>query len=173
MADVVQVISEWAAANEAKLAKIYKQKGGWEGWAQVELTSKLAQQFPGAALREVAVYVDLGPRPRTADILLGPPFDIIELKCESLNQDIPPSKPEPDLTAFARQLELDIIKIRDNHLKTNYTPSWIWVIGITIKDEISDATATYNFPVAVGRVRTGEHLNVWWYREQRRAPPPV
>ncbi|KAF5721152.1 hypothetical protein FGLOB1_360 [Fusarium globosum] len=98
---LIQKIADWAAAKP--LQRIYTQKGGWEGYAQVELAMYLQDQLGGDPTREVQVYKD----GELADILYTPlnePGYFIELKCQSLLQD------SDNLDSFANRILSDMIK---------------------------------------------------------------
>ncbi|KAF5575907.1 hypothetical protein FPCIR_12911 [Fusarium pseudocircinatum] len=102
----IQRIADWAAAKP--LSRIYSQKGGWEGYAQVELAMYLPDNLGGSSTREEQVYAD-GER---ADINYTPtdaPEFFIELKCQSLLQD------SGNLDSFADRILSDMIKCDRGH----------------------------------------------------------
>jgi hypothetical protein len=66
--DVKALICEWAKDHYDAINQHYIQKGGWEGWAQVDLASRFVKAFPKTAiLREEMVYEDSQMK---ADLLL-------------------------------------------------------------------------------------------------------
>lgn len=78
-------VQSWVLNNKEKIVQIYLQKGGWEGWAQVELASHLAS-LPGHPNIERESHVFENDR-QAVDIKItcndGTVF-LVELKCESL-----------------------------------------------------------------------------------------
>ena len=74
---VDQIIIGWAQANLGKILLAYQMKGGWEGWAQVELAIALpANGVP--VLREQTIY---GNAPaRRVDLVINGALGV-ELKC--------------------------------------------------------------------------------------------
>ncbi|KAH6909326.1 hypothetical protein BKA70DRAFT_232831 [Coprinopsis sp. MPI-PUGE-AT-0042] len=81
-------IANWA--RDKRIVDIYKQKGGWEGWLQVELALLFAG-MGGKVTREERIY-DTGLGRLRMDLLFKPNPDDqlqygIELKCQSSGQD--------------------------------------------------------------------------------------
>ncbi|KAF7137086.1 hypothetical protein CNMCM5793_006974 [Aspergillus hiratsukae] len=125
------------------------QKGGWEGWAQVELANVFQTAYPQhAVLREQSVYVD----GRKADITLtmeGEIYQVIELKCEAMWED-----------AYG-----------DDKSQLLWLATWqSWVIGFSVVNQVTQAGIKYPW-LAVWDVsytqltkpdRDGFALYVWW-----------
>jgi len=64
---------------------------------------------------------------------------IIELKCESLYQDIAGGK-----TDLARRMFQDMQKVTEAVVKLAYKPAEIWVMGFTCNPEVTEATLNLN-----------------------------
>ncbi|KAJ3282211.1 hypothetical protein HK104_011040 [Borealophlyctis nickersoniae] len=119
-----------------------RKKGGWEGWAQVELANRFTKKFPHThTFREERVYADPNIK-RKADLFLqnGNEKQIIELKCESLFKD-----DTGGYRAFYDNLLQDMIKIKDSKLQSKYRPARIWAIGITCNEASSRKGVKYQF----------------------------
>ncbi|KAI9671374.1 MAG: hypothetical protein M1831_004283 [Alyxoria varia] len=121
--DFINHIVDWAA--DKPLLQIYSQKGGWEGWAQVELAMAFPQWLGGSADREVDVYTNGA----LADILttaVDNKMMIFELKCQSFYQD----QVTPD--ALANGFILDLNKVNYTPRKQDYQNAARIVIGIGV-----------------------------------------
>ncbi|KAK3369918.1 hypothetical protein B0H63DRAFT_514157 [Podospora didyma] len=85
---LIDEIVKWAGNNAPILAEIYSQKGGWEGWAQVELARAIPGWLGGSCSRE---YREVYTNHDRADIFHENPLtnrrNVIELKCQSAFQD--------------------------------------------------------------------------------------
>lgn len=149
---IAGIISEWALKNIARIVRAYTQKGGWEGWAQVEIATALyddrdapyadAKDALMAAKttvsREVAIYPPTltkkgGVSQKRADIVVefGAPsrreFIIIELKCEGFyNKD-----------AFVQAVKEDVVKV-DGDIENSFKPARMWALGFSTSQEVYD-----------------------------------
>ena len=103
---LIDAIANWAGNNATIFAQIYSQKGGWEGWAQVELARAIPGWLGGSCLRE---YVQVYTNHDRADIFHENPLtnrrNVIELKCQSAFQD------ETNIAGFATAYSIDAGKI--------------------------------------------------------------
>lgn len=135
--NILAIISGWAIPMYPSLRQIYLQKGGWEGWMQVNIALALTQGFPNTkTYREQSVWDGSNER---VDLLLlsaGEPTQIVELKCESFYQDNGPGT----FKTFVRAMKKDIAKIVVNGEALNplYKPAIFYVIGLTMVDEVTD-----------------------------------
>lgn len=146
------IINEWAHQNIARIIRAYTQKGGWEGWAQVEIATALYndRNAPYAdardailattttVLREVAVYPPTrtakgGISQKRADIVVefGAPsrreFIVIELKCEGFyNKE-----------AFVQAVKEDIDKVNGD-IEHSFKPARVWALGFSTSQEVYD-----------------------------------
>jgi hypothetical protein len=136
--NIVQLIATWANSRAAIIQRAYDQKGGWEGWAQVEIALSLQDElskkpdFLDVLTREFPFYANDSLRADIAILYLpdGMPIDIIELKCESAFQT----------KQFAAELYDDFVKVTTeniSHLK-NCHPSRQFLIGIACTHEARD-----------------------------------
>jgi hypothetical protein len=142
--EVDTIIKQWASDNTAKIVKHYAQKGGWEGWAQVEIAGVLTEHFrdlpqgttKSVVNREVDVYPEVktakGTSQKRADVVVTMKNNagklvqavIIELKCEGFhNKD-----------AFVKNVEADVAKVR-GIIKDEYKPALMWVMGFSASEE--------------------------------------
>jgi hypothetical protein len=144
-ADVVPIIHQWATSKADEIIARDEQKGGWEGWAQVEIAETLDRyRFQDRQLwnrkhsdrvhREQPVYqkkpTDKGAK--MADFVIGRNsrrvFEqrlgttIMELKCEGLhNKD-----------KFKKVVEQDIKKVTLCSLKPEYVPARVLILAISV-----------------------------------------
>lgn len=133
--DVVSIIGAWSAYHYYKIREIYWQKGGWEGWAQVELALAFTQLYPKTnTLREQTVYVGSNKRADLTLMLANELTQVIELKVESLWQD----QSAGGVTNFVTALKADIKKIDINNLDPQYRPALVYAIGLTCRDEVNE-----------------------------------
>ncbi len=149
---VDDVIKRWASENIGRIIKAYTQKGGWEGWAQVEIATALSDyrraSFARAGdalraaltrtLREEPVYPSTltakgGTSQKRADIVVevgGPEsreFVIIELKCEGANNS----------AAFVAATNDDIAKVQ-GEIREEYKPARVWALAFSASEEIAE-----------------------------------
>ena len=166
-----ETIRNWAQDNVDKISRAYALKGGWEGWAQVEiallLEDHLAHLGRGlniesmTASREVAVYQN--PR-QFADLVIGVHHGraqdhiIVELKCES----------QFNATNFITGIMNDLAKIEDG-IKPEYQPAMRFVYGIGKTPEgVSQGVQAGLFrpETLVSRI-TGQHISFWGHEAER------
>jgi hypothetical protein len=148
---VDNIIKEWAFNNLTRIVRAFTQKGGWEGWAQVEIATAIydhirAMPYANAkdallvgtstVLREVPVYpstktVKGYTSQKAADLLIefGPPssreFIIIELKCEGFyNKD-----------AFVAAVAEDVSKLNGD-IQHHFKPARTWALGFSTSQAI-------------------------------------
>lgn len=134
--DVLTELREWTMSNfipTNKILQIYSQKGGWEGWAQVELALHFTALGDWNCERERQVYAGNAKR---ADLLLtsqGGQLDttIVELKTEALWRD----DTGPD--NFVQSMRQDLVKIRDNQIKPELLPARLIVFGCTFVEDVN------------------------------------
>jgi len=160
MIDMIDMIGTWAELRKEDIHKIYEQKGGWEGWMQVELALYLASNYPHINVRREENVYSNNPKLR-ADILfkkrMG--WEIVELKCESLFQDL------EGFTRFASTFKNDLIKVHDAQLKPEYRTisARIWCVGITCDPRVSDATRGFHWePYNVQEKELSSNLHIWF-----------
>ena len=88
LAQVGTVLIDLIKAKDKQIANAFLQKGGWEGWLQVELSNALNAEFPGQITVQREVVGPFNGQQRV-DILatsaVGHPI-AIELKAESIFQ---------------------------------------------------------------------------------------
>ncbi|MHC4739889.1 MAG: hypothetical protein ACYS9Y_13365 [Planctomycetota bacterium] len=119
-------LEEWIAVNESKIASMWPQKGGWEGWAQAEIkTFIVGKDSTYDILREQHVYTS---HRESVDFLLNDSFPVsqkavIEFKCQSFE----------NYKNFKKGLENDINKLT-NELKPSYKGAVLFSIGIYFTD---------------------------------------
>jgi hypothetical protein len=135
--NVLDEIRQWTKDNFTpanKIQQIYLQKGGWEGWAQVELALHFTAIGGWNCQREILVYHGSQKR---ADLLLtaedGPPnTTIIELKTEALWRD------DDGADKFVKSMKEDLYKIEHNNIDPKYLPARLVVFGCTFVPAVSE-----------------------------------
>ena len=124
---ILTTICKWGASKKAAIDQAYWFAGGWEGWAQVELTLAMVQdhgyQYNNSQKndteREAHVFASDGQR---ADIALANKGQnyIIELKCESIGQ----------MKDLKKMVQKDVTKI-EGGLHADYKPATVWAVGLS------------------------------------------
>jgi hypothetical protein len=133
--DIIDEVEDWLGRNKNKVAAAYLTKGGWEGWAQVELALFLHDKF---GTNTINIFREDG-RPYTqANPASGERSDMyiqsndgtalgVELKCESLFQQ------QTANTRIARRLYADMVKVAGIISPPQHTT--MYAIGISVTQE--------------------------------------
>ena len=125
--DILRQISTWVWNQEVlqKILTTYHQKGGWEGWAQVEIAYFITKNNKVTIDREVEIYT--ATRKRVDFIITDPGKvkQIIELKCE--RQSLWGTK-------FKDAYVEDIRKFRGSVFE-QYKNTLLYAVAITCTDE--------------------------------------
>jgi hypothetical protein len=125
--DVLAMIDAWAEYRYSEISKIYLQKGGWEGWAQVELALAFSLRYEKInVFREETVYSGSNRRADLTLMLAGHQTQVVELKVESLWQD-----QSLGVSGFVNAVKEDISKITINSLKPAFRPALVYAVGIS------------------------------------------
>lgn len=139
--------------------EIFSQKGGWQGWAQVELAFAVSNWLGGSAYREVNVYDDS----ERADIVRTNTLDdtttIIELQCQSFYQD------QADTNAFSLAIINDLVKANRSGRNSEYQGKPIYVIGIGVFGAGLD-----NAIEAFSKSSFDYYDQIFWTQATKRAP---
>jgi hypothetical protein len=135
--DLLTWVQNWYTQQRFKILQIYQQKGGWEGWAQVELANGLSTLADCTCQREIMVYANNQKR---ADLLLTSkistdPRQVMELKCESLFQDAQGNG------AYVDKVIEDLDKITDHPVKQELRPARVIALGATFVDKVTEYAA--------------------------------
>jgi len=135
--NVVGTLAMFAESRAGTIYEHYAERGGWEGWLQLEFLAMLRFRWADTGVeRERHVYANNGEK---ADLLMHPSatfayYTVIELKCESVLQDLTERHTGIDevdsMTNFKRRLKSDIDKVQRG-LNGGFKPAHCWVIGIT------------------------------------------
>jgi hypothetical protein len=124
--DIYNIIDTWAAAMCPRILQAQVFKGGWEGWAQIELALGIQAKYTEIKVtREQPIY--LGTRKRV-DILLradGEDTHAIELKTLSVY-----AQEQYGNGTFAQGFIDDIDKINDNIVKPGLGNVHLYAIGL-------------------------------------------
>ncbi|KAL8780875.1 MAG: hypothetical protein Q9213_006265 [Squamulea squamosa] len=130
LTDIIDRIWFWINKSDSdivpkKIHIAYTQKGGWEGWAQVEIAYLVQDHYPNVTIdREVNVYT--GTRKENDFVIRDKknvtPIQIVELKCERGTQEA---------TEFRDSFKDDIKKIINNPIGTEYKPAKAYAVGIS------------------------------------------
>jgi len=154
------------AALDAKASEIeaaYALKGGWEGWAQVELAIYLKGKCKGCTIeREMAVYAhnskllaDLVITPAAGQAMDLDNTAIIELKCRNVrHQD------------FVQKVETDLAKI-DNELVAPYDKVHGVIKVVAIGTGNADENAAFDKKHTMQQVKLdakvdGKNMILWY-----------
>jgi hypothetical protein len=160
--DIWTCLANWGTAAWAKIQAAFLQKGGWEGWAQVEIAIALQEKFKNAnIIRENPVYNDAALRCDISLQLKGYDVQVVEIKCESIFQD------GSRRNAFCKAYGADIQKVLQHSVQQPYEPAQMWVIGFTCSNEAMNDMLAYPFPVKIyyrhlGQSKLG-NLYMWGY----------
>ncbi|KAJ3980763.1 hypothetical protein F5890DRAFT_1539769 [Lentinula detonsa] len=160
---VLERIVEWAEANGEKIQDAYNQKGGWEGWTQVELAFYLKRAFESerygvvTVTREDNVYQGNNQR---SDLLITTRkgaehfTNMLELKCESI----------ANTNNFKTQAKADCTKVNQGVINQNYLPCKAWVVALSVTKDLGDVQvgslklAAYSKRIQAGTLQ----LTLWW-----------
>ena len=145
-------IYAWAQEKHRDIKAAFNMKGGWEGWLQVELGLWLEQkgfevereQHVFKNTRQAADMIVTSPNSQGKD----PVRTIVELKCESLFQDLVMNQSEPDESkqnfqkdpGFATRIKKDLEKFRDmgSNIRDEYRGVFYCCIGFSLTFEARD-----------------------------------
>ncbi|KAF7508645.1 hypothetical protein GJ744_009037 [Endocarpon pusillum] len=149
--DTAQDIYYWAKSKRNEIELAFNMKGGWEAWLQVELALWLGTK-PNVAsvMREQHVYTDGS---QAVDLIVTNTNDVrnmIELKCESINQDcniingqVVSKKSyrgvnyvSPKIPSIAKRLEVECN--RKDKVAPSNQPYQYTVIGMSLTQEAHD-----------------------------------
>ena len=125
--EFLEYVEEWMIANEAAIAKMWPQAGGWEAWAQAEITAFLLKKNSAYdILREQHVFQKAK---KACDFLLNGHSAvkdkvIVELKCQSFG----------NYKNFTKGLVDDTKKLIKD-VKKEYSRSSLLVVGIYFTKE--------------------------------------
>jgi hypothetical protein len=169
--NIEEIIVYWIQSNVDRIARAYILKGGWGGWAQVEIALLLEDRLAGmapklgpvviTASREVAVYE--APR-QHADIVIEvtdgsrKDFIIVELKCEGrFNQ-----------ANFVAAVKNDVEKI-DRGVKKECRPAkrFVFAIGMSEGAVIGMEKEELGHPYRLHSPSGGGPVVVWQLETER------
>lgn len=147
--EFLDYVKQWIVLNEAKIAKAWPQKGGWEEWAKTDIYSYIDSQGAYDMLREQHVFTNNYKR---ADFLLNDQAAavqdkvIVEVKCQSFeNRD-----------EFVPGLEEDIQKLM-HEVKPAYQGAALLVFGIYFTNETRALPRSFSYQT----LGTGE-VGICW-----------
>ncbi|KAL8721811.1 MAG: hypothetical protein Q9181_007628 [Wetmoreana brouardii] len=134
LTDIIDRIRFWINNSVSgivpkKIGIAYTQKGGWEGWAQVEIAYLVQVHYPNVTIdREVNVYT--GTRKENDFVIKDnnnvAPIQIVELKCERGTQSA---------TEFRESFKDDIRKINEHPIGTEYKPAKAYAVAISCTED--------------------------------------
>jgi hypothetical protein len=128
--EFLEYVEEWMTTNEAAIAKMWPQDGGWEGWAQAEIFRFIGEKNHAFDIgREKHCFTN---NRKGCDFLLNDSSAlknkvIVELKCQSFS----------NYKRFAKGLSDDTTKLIKD-LKPAYVGANLLIIGMyfTAKTEV-------------------------------------
>ncbi|KAH7879303.1 uncharacterized protein C8R40DRAFT_590845 [Lentinula edodes] len=159
---IMESIADWADYKSAEIKAAYDQKGGWEGWVQVELARHLQQYFGHEGVAEVTreEYVYNGTDQRS-DLLItttktnGDAFtNMFELKCESSGNS----------GKFRTEVKADCAKINNGVWNAKYNPCKAWIVAFGVSKTVGDFVVgganlkEYHRKIQAG----GTQITLWW-----------
>ncbi len=166
LTDVVDRVGYWIQRSDekvsAKIAAAYKQKGGWEGWAQVEIAYLVEEKYPNVTIdREVNVYEGTKKENDfviTDDHDATKPKQIIELKTERGTQTA---------ADFRKSFLADITKIQTSPIDAKYKPAQAFAVAISVTEESHKLLfeTEWERGTKVTRVECKEGIVIWWYEQ--------
>lgn len=173
--EVLSLIGNWAQANYKAIQQVYLQRGGWEGWMQVNIAMLLNEFYPNVIMqREEHVYTGSNMRADLTFKIAGEPTQVVELKVESLWQDA-----SAGVSGFLAAYKKDIDKISNNQLVASLRPAKMYVIGLTCKDQVFQYmrnldnwypyAKAFKYTCLVPTTGTEDALYMWWVVKSRRA----
>lgn len=167
LTDVIDRVWYWLSKSTdnivpRKIAAAYHQKGGWEGWAQVEIAYLVQDKYPNVTIdREVNVYF---ATQKENDFVITDnhdpttPKQVIELKCERGTQTA---------SQFRQSFIDDIKKINTTPIALNYRPAKAYAVGISCTNESYKLLFETEWPqdIKVTRVQCPAGIYLWWYEK--------
>lgn len=162
-------IVDFVNTHHHKLWDIMEQKGGWEGWLQVELAVLITASgaHPYVAERELAVFNRAGQRVDVwATAAHGPAVRSvgIELKCESHYQD------NVGRARLNARLGDDVDKILAG-VRQEYvgaTGARVYAVGVTTNPNDLDGydrMAGRGEQMRYTQTESEQHWVLWWYKD--------
>ncbi|KAI5210764.1 hypothetical protein AUEXF2481DRAFT_411375 [Aureobasidium subglaciale EXF-2481] len=163
LTDVIDRVWFWITKSDKeivpnKIAAAYNQKGGWEGWAQVEIAYLIQTKYNNVTIdREVNVYsgtkkendfviTDKGNPPK--------PKQIIELKCERGTQSA---------AQFVQSFSDDITKIHNLPINPSYKPAKAYAVAIVCTVLTQQLMINTAWQVKVNRIQCGQTgILIFW-----------
>ncbi len=157
--EVVQNLDAILTEKKNQIGDFSQFSGGWEGWLQVEMTSKWGY---GKVLREQPVWGDK----RAIDLWFPDTNYGVELKCLGLNRTSYTNHIISDINStykkFAQEVLEDVKKLeefRGSGLGIVVIPTWLPEEAISkIKNELSSKTFSWRYMGNAGFV-VGLHCN--------------
>lgn len=161
-------IVDFVNTHHRKLWEIMEQKGGWEGWLQVELAFLITESSAHAyvAERELNVFKKAGQR---VDIWAtgaqGPVQSVgIELKCESHYQD---NVGGARLNArLSEDVEKILAGVRQEYVGA--TGARVYAVGVTTNpNDLKgyDKVASRGVQMQYKQTESKQHWVLWWYKD--------
>ena len=137
------------------LRQLHSQKGGWEGWAQVELAVRIPTWLGGQCLREESQVYNNGTRADIVHYSLQNTSNVIELRCQSMLQD------EINIGSLANRINDDITKIAlgNRNLAQNLPNTRWYVIGIRVDSNITGGAVAHAKQFNFGRATNWTQAN--------------
>ncbi|KAG7087364.1 hypothetical protein E1B28_013337 [Marasmius oreades] len=169
---MLDAIIEWGKDNHIKdrIWRAHQQRGGWEGWVQVELAIYLGEffkntLFPGREIKVTREEYTYGETQQRSDILFttirenGTVFyNAIELKCETLNTG---------KAGFRLEVKNDCTKVDNAKPKESFAPCAAWVLAFSTTPDanLSDLKVgqrnleRYKNTIPIAH---GLEITLWW-----------
>lgn len=132
--DVIRFVKDFLVARWPMVQQIYQQKGGWEGWLQVELANKWLNDYGYTwdPERERHVYANLPAA--AADLTLTRRTSVshvIELKTGGEYRD------DTNRNSLFNGIAVDIQKIATGGVVAELGPTVLFTIGVCVRQDIA------------------------------------
>jgi hypothetical protein len=141
--EFVHHFKKWVTENAAKIYGNFMQKGGWEGWAQVELMNYLNAMGGTTIQREIPIYVN--PK-YSADLIVNfqdPVIEhqiCIELKCESVFQSAYDGRQKKP-NRIQDKVSVDLLRLKEQR-HGRYIKSMALMLAIGFSEEAFKALSS-------------------------------
>ncbi|KAJ7040574.1 hypothetical protein C8F04DRAFT_1391713 [Mycena alexandri] len=125
---VLVAMDTWLNTKLEFIAEAWRQKGGWEGWSQVEIAFMLKAAYKDNCTVEREDYVYKNAPKKKADVVLTlhgagghESLEVLELKCLGERRE---------LSEFIKSVMEDITKIQEGTFKVGDVRPWAMVLVV-------------------------------------------
>ena len=141
--DVIAPIENFCISNWGTISAAFKQKGGWEGWLQVQLAFMLTEKFIDRnVFRETPLYDGSYEKD---DITVEKTSDastrthVLEIKCESIYKD------GLSDNNFCHEFDTQTQRIFTRSVRPAFRPAILYSLGFTCTEVVERQMRAYDF----------------------------